>query len=630
MIKQKNKILSLCFILLILPGVAFAQIDGAFVPDKLIEDKVFSDTQTFGGAEGVQKFLESKKSVLANTTPGFLAMLKEPDSISLKTSLEDPRPNLGRLRTAAELIWDASKHSGLNPQVILVTLNKEQGLITSAGDYNSTRLQKSLDRAMGFDCPDSSGCGNLFPGFYYQLFGNFDSQNNRYLGATKSLMKSFSYSQGRGPTIDSEGRVFGSAGGNRTSKVGDKITVDNTQGPPYNAPAETSLQLLNRATAALYRYTPHVFNGNYNFWKFFQSWFKYPNGTLFALAGDASTYIIQNGNKQLVPAFVALARNLDLSKKISVSPNEFDSYPTDIILGPNDNTVVKDEQGKYYVFISNIKHPASNFVITQRGLNPQTFIAITSTDSALFSAGSVLPPKDGTIIKGTKDAGIYLAENGKIKLFSEVVFKQRKISAKKIVTVPDEEISSYEKQGFVPPLDQSLVKSADNPSVYFVENGLKRPVLAEVFKNRGFSARSISTLSKEEILALPIGAYATPKEKTFFALGSKAGPLYIFKEGTKHNISSFVAKQRGITPDYVFPLAVGIEWFDGIAVPPIDNTLVKGDLNPTIYLVVKGQLRPITGEAFKKRKYSLKKVVTLPQLEVEGYAKGDTIEVNSK
>jgi hypothetical protein len=141
--------------------------------------------------------------------------------------------------------------------------------------------------------------GNLFPGFYFQLFGNYDSANNRYIGASKSLMKSFSTDGGRGPIINGS-----------SAKVGQTITIENTTGAPYNAPASTLVTLANKATAALYRYTPHVFNGNYNFWKFFQNWFRFPNGTVLGIAGDAKNYIIQNGTRMLLPDFVAKARNL--------------------------------------------------------------------------------------------------------------------------------------------------------------------------------------------------------------------------------------------------------------------------------------------------------------------------------
>lgn len=616
MIKKKITILLLIF-LLSFPLSAFAEVpDPNFNPNKLIEDKVFSDTQTFGGAEGIQKFLEIKGSVLAKTDPVFLAKLKEPNVVSLKQGLEDPRPNLGRLRTAAELIWDASVQSGLNPQVIIVTLNKEQGLITAKTNPNDPKLQRALDHAMGFDCPDSTGCGNLFPGFYFQLFGNYDSENNRYLGAAKSLMKSFSTPQGRGPAY---------AG--KTSRVGDTIVLDNTMGGYEGIQPQQSLTIANSATASLYRYTPHVFNGNYNFWKFFISWFRYPNGSLLKTASSNELYIIQNGLKQLVPSFVAIARNLNLNNTITASPNELDSYQTDKIYGPADNTIVRvSGETKKYVFLDNTKHLASDLVIKQRGLKPDNFFALTPEESALFPAGTVLTPKDGTIIRGNVDKSVYLVMDGKIKMYSAYTFAQNKIKPKQITMVPDDEIASYQRGGFVPPLDGSLVKGSSNNTVYLVESSLLKPVLGDIFKNRGFKVSQVQTLSSDEINSLGIGSFATPKDRTFFAEGSKTGPLIMFKGGTKHSISTYVAKQRGITPDYIFNSDVVSGWTEGIPVPPLDNTVVKGSGEDTIYLVLKGQLRPLTYNAFLKRKITTKKIVTLPQEEVNAYAKGETLE----
>lgn len=613
MLKQKFfKIIS-AVVLLTFPLSVLAQIDPAFNPNKLIEDNIFADTQTFGGAEGVQKFLESRNSVLANANPSFLVMLKEPDAGLLKQGLEDPNPSLGRLRTAAELIWDASRQSGLNPQVIIVTLQKEQGLITNHQNTPPEKLQKILDKAMGFDCPDDGGCGNLFPGFYYQLFGNFDSAGNRYLGAAKSLMKSFGFPEGRGPLINGS-----------VSRVGQSIILENISNTPEVQPSQI-ITLLNRATAALYRYTPHVFNGNYNFWRFFQEWFRYPNGTLLALAGDVKTYIIQNGTKQLVPEFVVRARNLNLASKITISPNEFESYPSDKVYGPADNTVVKAENdNRLYVFLKNAKHPVSEFVLSQRGLSAVNALPITQAESALFEQGPVLPPQDGSIIRGQVDRGVYLVENSRLKLFSEYTFKQRKITGKQITLVPDAEIATYEKQGFVPPLDNTLIKAADSPAVYLMQNGLKKPLSAELFKNRSLSFKNVVVLSSEEVGALTIGAFATPKEMTWLA-NSQTGELYLFKEGALHAISKYVAKQRGITPDYFFSPGELQEWAFSISVPPRDGSLVKGERSSAVYLVSKSQLRPITGKAFKRRGYSFKRVVTLPQEEVDNYAKGEVI-----
>lgn len=613
MLKQKTvKILSALLIATI-PLPVLAQVDSNFNPNKLIEDSVFADTQTFGGPEGIQKFLESRNSILANTDPGFLAMLKEPDAILLKEGLEDPGARVGRLRTAAELIWDASRQSGLNPQVIIVTLQKEQGLITNHQNTPSDKLQRILDKAMGFDCPDDGGCGNLFPGFYYQLFGNFDSAGNRYLGAAKSLMKSFNTPQGRGPLLNG-----------RPARVGESLLLENTTGAYTNQPNQV-VTLLNRATAALYRYTPHVFNGNYNFWKFFQAWFRYPNGTLFALAGDARTYIVQNGTKQLVPEFVARVRNLNLASKITVSLTEFESYPTDKVYGPADNTVVKVENdSRFYVFLKNVRHPVSEFVLNQRGLSAASALTITPAEAALFEQGSVLPPSEGTIIRGMTAPAVYLVENSRLKLFSAYTFAQRRITPKQITLVPDAEIATYEKQGFVPPLDKTLVKAQTGSTVYIIENGLKHPVSYEVFKNRGLSFKNVALLTEEEVGAIPIGAFATPREVTWLA-NSKTGQLYLFKEGALHSISPYVAKSRGITPDYFFSPAEIAEWQEGIPYPPKNGALISGDKEKTVYYVQNGQLRPITLTAFKRRGYSFKRVVILPQAEVDNYAKGEVI-----
>ncbi len=613
MLKQKINKVIFVFLIAILPLSAFAQIDPGFNPNRLIDDAVFADTQTFGGAEGIQKFLEIKNSVLANISPSFLAMLKEPDSALLKTALEDPSPNLGRLRTASELIWDASRHSGLNPQVIIVTLQKEQGLITNHQNSSPDKLQKVLDKAMGFNCPDGGGCGNLFPGFYYQLFGNFDSAGNRYLGATKSLIKSYSYLEGRGPSVN--GNI---------ARVGQNINLENITNNP-EAPKEQTVNLGNRATAALYRYTPHVFNGNYNFWRYFQEWFRYPNGTLLSLSGDNRLYIIQNGTKQVVPEFVVKARNLDLSKKLTASPNELSTYPDDKIFGPTDNTVVKAEgDNKIYVFIKNIKHPVSEFVLSQRNLQTAMALNISVSESQLFEQGSVLPPSDGTILRGEVDKSVYVVENSVLKLFSDFTFKQRKIVGKNVIVVPDLEIATYQKLGFVAPLDGTLIKATGSQTVYLIEQGLKHPISAELFKNRAFKAKDIAIISSDEVSSLIIGAFAHPKNMTWLK-NSQTGELYLFKEGALHAISKYVAKQRGITPDFAFSQSEIQEWPVGISIPPKDGTLITGSESKTVYLVAKSQLRPLTATAFKKRKYSFKNVVKLLQDEVDAYAKGEVL-----
>lgn len=584
------------------PLSAFAlEVRPEFNPGVIIPDTAFDDTNTFGGAEGIQRFLESKDSVLANTSLDFLAKLSEPKDTALKQALGDPQSSLDHLRTAAELIWDVSQVSGLNPQVILVTLQKEQGLITSS--IAPDRLQRSLNHAMGFDCPDSTGCGKLFPGFYYQLFGNVDTEGNRYLGATKSLMKSFMTPGGRGPTVD--GAV---------AKVGQTIPISNTLGDYAGIAKEQSVTIGNRATAALYRYTPHVFNGNYNFWKFFTSWFKYPNGTLLVSVSDGVIYIIQNGARQRIPTFVATARGLNLTTARTASPTELAGYPLGATYAPPDNTIASTN-GALFVFVDGLLHPASSFVLTQRELDPGKSLPLSEAEANLFSQGAQLTPADGTVLRGQLDPAVYLVDQGVLRYYSPFTFKQYN-AAKKLQFIPDSEIALYPKQGQVIPLEGTLVQAPAGTDVYLVSQGRRLSLTPELFKNLEFSQKNVVRLSSDaEIAAIPIGPPATPREETYFSV-TGSSERYLFKNGAKHPISAFVAKQRGMTFEYAFEASIISNWQDGIALTPRDGTLVKSDAAVTVYIVTKGQLRPLTEAVFNNLGLRFKDVVTLSEAEV--------------
>ena len=466
------------------------------------------------------------------------------------------------------------------------------------------RLQRALNHAMGFACPDSTGCGNLFPGFYYQLFGNVDTDGNRYLGATKSLMKSFSAPAGRGPDLNGA-----------PAKVGDSVSIENTIGDYIGILKQQLVTLGNRATAALYRYTPHVFNGNYNFWKFFISWFKYPNGTLLTSSQDGTTFIIQNGLKQPVPSFVAVLRGLKLSSAIIASPTELDNYSLGGTYAPVDNTVAKVD-GTFFVFIDGIPHPASSFVLAQRKVDTTKSLTLLSNDLRVFPQGQQLTPNNGTVVRGAEDIDVYLVSGGVLKLFSPFTFRQFQV-AKQVQIIPDSEIAIYPKQGFVIPREGTLIRAPSGSDAYVINQERRLPLTPELFKNLGYKAKDVVRLTTNaEIASIPLGPPAPPREGTFFSI-TGSPELYEFKNGAKHPISAFVAAQRGIKPDYAFDASIISNWPDGIVIPPLDGTVLKNESSSTLYLVSQGQLHVLTAVLFKNLGFSHKNVVTLPDAEVE-------------
>jgi hypothetical protein len=549
---------------LVLPVSVSAQLiaDPNFNPNILISDQTFSDVGTFGSAAGIQKFLEQRNSMLANTSQDFLLKLKEPDTAT-KIGLEDPQPNLTRLRTAAELIYDAATKHGLNPQVLLVTLEKEQGLIT--GQFSNDALQRRLDRAFGFSCTVSEGCGDIFLSFYRQLFGTFDSDGSRWLGASASLMRSFRTEGGRGPGVDAQNQVFGRPL-IRVSKVGDTIVLDNTT-EDYGVQHHQTITLGNKATAALYRFTPHVFNGNYNFWKFFTTWFKYPNGTVIRLqGGDANFYVIDNGNKRPFSQFVATQRKLNTTNVITVSQTEFDSYLSD----------------------------------------------------------KPMPPLDGTLIKGDVSGAVFLIQDTKKRPISYPVFVQQKFSFANVITVPQAEVDFYEQGAFVTPVNGTLIVGETDGTVYLIDADLKRPVSYEVFVAQKYSFAKIMKLSDIEVIAFPSGPFVYPPDSVAIKLKDDTG-IYWFRDGQKRYVSAFVYQQRGIA---TFPhLSLGTTEFTtiptGTPFPPKDGTVIQAEGSTGIYIMEGGLKRLLTLAAYKRMRNP--KPTILPAGEVESYASGEVV-----
>lgn len=573
-----KKLLSITILSFVILGVwqvpvARAQeaIDPAFNPNMLITDAAFSDSGTFGSPAAIQKFFVDHGSVLANTSQDFLLKLREPDTAT-KVGLEDPEPNLGRLRTAAELVYDATAKTGLNPQVILVTLQKEQTLITGSFGSDSD-LQTALNHALGFGCPDSGGCGAIFSGFYFQLFGAFDSSGSRYLGAAASLMKSFNYTNssglrtGRGPEVDANGTTGQYAGPSvRTSQVGDTVGIDNTLGGFLNVTPSQNVTFNNFATTALYRYTPHVFNGNYNFWKYYTLWFKYPNGTVIQRIGDTGLFIIDNGSKRLFSQFVAKQRKISLSQVVGVSQTEFDSYITD----------------------------------------------------------TPLAPVDGTLIKGDASPAVFLVTQNTKQPVSGPIFVQRKFSFGKVVTLPQAETDSYATGAFVAPFDGTLITGATDQTVYIIDGGLKRPISAAVFAVRRMSFRNLMKLSDEEVAGIGSGQFLTPPDSVQVQLNGDTG-IYWYKNGQKQFVSAYVFKQRGVGN---FPRVVlGADEFNaipaGAPLPPKDGTIIKSDSADGIFQVSGGVLHLLTPTSYKRLRYP--KPIILPDAEINNYLQGDPI-----
>ncbi|MBU6389264.1 hypothetical protein KGQ71_01990 [Patescibacteria group bacterium] len=215
-----------------------------FDPNILISDDSFLRTESMTG-DNVNQFLISHGSWLANyIIPQFvdvpypcLDSNGNPSYPTVRVEQVDVngKPLYGM--RAADLLAQRAQQNGINPQVILVTLQKESSAITSA--TASSSLSQAWPLFYGYNepmasfklsCADSMAQAQGYGGIGQQLAYAPYGLHQMYSGGSCPLTTA--------------------------------LTIDGV-----------SLNVKSRATAVLYCYTPHIYNGNHNFWYYFVTWF---------------------------------------------------------------------------------------------------------------------------------------------------------------------------------------------------------------------------------------------------------------------------------------------------------------------------------------------------------------------
>jgi len=278
-----------------------------FNPSNLISDALFYDGAAMTTAQ-IQAFLNQKIGTCTNGK--CLNVLQASFSsrgsvVSARTGNQVCAPVTGGTMSVAEAIYRLQVACGISAKVILVTLQKEQGLVTSRApsDWN-------IRAAMGANCPDTAPCDPAYAGIGPQLVGGITQLKTYKAGA-------FARQPG-------------------THFIGYH---------PNAACGGTNLLISNYATAALYNYTPYQPNaaalaagygtgnscssyGNRNFYNYYTDWFG--SAAVPELASlDQSPHVVAldgNGTLWAYPISddgrwgirVAVAQGLGLSKLLPV------------------------------------------------------------------------------------------------------------------------------------------------------------------------------------------------------------------------------------------------------------------------------------------------------------------------
>ncbi|GAD35631.1 hypothetical protein CBF90_10230 [Microbacterium sp. AISO3] len=233
-----------------------------FRAGNIISDAIFYNAATMNEGQ-IQDFLNSQVTACRS---GYVCLKDKTDQT--RWIAADPMCNSyqgGGVESAARIIMKVAQACGINPQVLIVMLQKEQRLVTDTYPYDS-----QYRIAMGQGCPDTSGCDSAYYGFFNQVYGAA-RQLRRYENPPGTSNFFTWYAPGRTWNILYHPPAL--VNGQWVDQCGSS--------PVY---------IENKATSALYYYTPYQPNaaslravsgegdgcssyGNRNFFRFFQQWF---------------------------------------------------------------------------------------------------------------------------------------------------------------------------------------------------------------------------------------------------------------------------------------------------------------------------------------------------------------------
>ena len=146
---------------------------GNFDAGYIISDYQMSNYNSMSESE-IQSFLKSKgncndtRTYLADYYTSYFYHIKDGHFVCLADETFGDGTAYGNDapygESAAHIIWQAARDYQINPQVLIVLLQKEQGLITDSWPNN-----RQYRSATGYGCPDTAPCNSEYYGFKNQV-----------------------------------------------------------------------------------------------------------------------------------------------------------------------------------------------------------------------------------------------------------------------------------------------------------------------------------------------------------------------------------------------------------------------------------------------------------------------------
>lgn len=568
-------------------NIAHATAVTGFNPGRIIDDGIFTNSNTLNAIQ-IQAFLNSKVSSCDTNGTQPASDFGRPDlthaqyaalmgwSAPPYTCLKDYIENG---LSAAQIIYNTAQQFQINPEVFLVLLQKEQGLVT-----DTWPLATQYVTATGYGCPDST------PGVC----------NSSYFGFTNQLHWA--------------GTMFRSILNSSSTWYSPYVLGNNyIQWNPNASCGGSTVSIQNLSTASLYDYTPYQPNqaalnagyglgdscssyGNRNFFEYFTDWFGPTLSNVSLQKGTSSNtvYVVYDGEKQGIPSpDVLSAWGLSGLPIYTVSDVAIGAIPdggilTRLVKNPyNPSMLLLADNGGFFNAWPN--------TITDFGLDPTTASTISPSLLLMASRSANLTP----FIQTPSVGGVLLVDKGTYHSFSSwdslVSWAGSAPTVSNISTALFNSLLTANTNYGV--FSGQIADSIGNR--YLVDNGMAYPLTGSLKVNYPQSSQLI--VDPVLINLLPKTAALTP-----FIKSANSNTIYLLDSGKKLGFTSGDILSSFINSDHLGAVTyLSQSAMDSIAYgPAISSRFIYNSTTPSTNYYVNGPAIPLTTQ-FAANNYGL-------------------------
>lgn len=378
------------------------------------------------------------------------------------------------MKSAAEIVWNASQEYKINPKFILVMIQKEQSVVE-----DDLPKATQYDWAAGYGVCDS--CDLNDPALL--VYKGFGTQIDRLAGSQRWY-------------VEHKNDAW-------LKQAGKSYVIDGQ-----------NVLISNQATANLYNYTPHI-KGNYLYWQIWNRWFTqtYPDSSLLQAQGEPGIWLIQNGQRRPFFSKGAFLSRYDFASVVVVSKNELNKYEIGAPIKFPNYSLLQSPLDEVFLLDNDKLRPfESKEVWKTLGFNPEEFEDISFDEFSKYELGEAITLSSayptGALLQDRKTGGVFFVQNGnKYPLITKDILKIN-YPKYKIIPVTFSELEKYPRIDSVKLKDGVLARTPESPAVYAISNGQKRPILSgEVFDKLGYKWENVKVVEEKSLSNLALGEF---------------------------------------------------------------------------------------------------------------------------